>query len=614
MGSKYAERRYIIMGAAALLGLIFITRLFFIQVLDDSYKLSAENNVLRHITKYPARGLIFDRNGELLVSNKAYYDLMVVPRQLNDKMDTNKLCEILDITKEEFITRMQKISKYSRFKPSVFEKQLSDANYAPLQEKMYLFPGFFVQTRTLRKYPDNIGGHILGYIGEVNQSTIEKDPYYTQGDYIGASGLEKYYEEYLRGKKGIQVVMVDVHNRVKGSFHEGKYDSAAVAGNDLVLTIDAKLQEYGETLMKNKIGSIVAIEPETGEVLALVNSPTYDPNLLVGRARSKNYVMLNNDSLKPLFNRALMSSQNPPGSTFKLINALIGQQLGVVTPTTRYGCQMGYHAGSFRMGCHSHPSPQDLRGSIQHSCNAYYANVFRSILDKKGKSVAENFQDWRDLVMEFGLGNKLGIDLPNELSGNVPSVGFYDKYYGEGRWKSLTVVSLAIGQGELGATPLQLANMTAAVANEGYYITPHLLRKIKNEPGLMHGKRHDITIDKEYFKIVKDGAEQVVLAGTGARSKIPGINMCGKTGTAQNPHGEDHSIFVAFAPKEDPKIAVAVFVENGGGGNKFGAPIASLVIEKYMNDTIAKSRLEFEKRILEANLLPGHTPVKPKKQ
>lgn len=607
MNSKYAERRFIIIGAIVLLGLIFLIRLYFIQVLDDSYKLSAENNVLRHITKYPARGLIFDRNGELLVSNKAYYDLMVVPRQMKH-VDTTLLCNILGITEEEFTTRMQKISKYSRFKPSVFEKQLSDANFAPLQEKMYLFPGFFVQTRTLRKYPDNIGGHILGYIGEVNERTIEKDNYYTQGDYIGASGLEQYYEQYLRGQKGVQVVMVDVHNRVKGSFHGGDYDSVAVAGNDLIITIDAKLQEYGEKLMKNKIGSIVAIEPETGEILALVNSPTYDPNLLVGRARSKNYVMLNKDSLKPLFNRALMSSQNPPGSTFKLVNALIGQQLGVVSANTRYGCKMGYHAGSFRMGCHSHPGPQDLRGSIQHSCNAYYANVFRNILDKPGKKVSDNYRDWRELVMEFGLGSKLGIDLPNELSGNVPSAEFYNRHYGEDRWKSLTVVSLAIGQGELGATPLQLANMIAAIANEGYYITPHLLRQIKNDPGLIHGKRHDIPIDKEYFKLVKDGAEQVVLAGTGARSKIPGITMCGKTGTAQNPHGEDHSIFVAFAPKENPKIAVAVFVENGGGGAKFGAPISSLIIEKYLNDTIAKSRLEFEKRILEANLINGSKP------
>lgn len=606
MNNRYSERRLIIMGVFVLLGVIFLIRLFYIQVLNDTYKLSAQNNVLRHITQYPARGLIYDRNGELLVYNEAYYDLMVIPRQMK-KVDTLALCQILEIDKDEFKERMKKIKAYSTFKPSVFEKQLSAANYALLQDKMFMFPGFFVQTRTLRRYPRHIGGHVLGYIGEVNQRDIDRDDYYTQGDYIGSSGLEKYYEEELRGKKGVKVVMVDVHNRVKGSFRGGDYDSSAIAGYNLISTLDANLQEYGEQLMQNKLGAIVAIEPATGEILAMINSPTYDPNLLVGRSRSKNYAMLNKDTLKPLFNRALMASQ-PPGSTFKLLNAIIGQQMGVVNESTRYSCHMGYNAGSFHMGCHSHASPQDLRGSVQHSCNAYYANVFRNILDKPGKKVAENYEDWRNYVMMFGLGNKLGVDLPNELGGNVPSVAFYDKHYGAGRWKSLTVVSLAIGQGELGVTPLQLANMTCAIANEGYYITPHMLKRIEGEPGTITGTRNEIPMPKEYFKIVKDGAEMVVKAGTGARSKIEGISLCGKTGTAQNPHGEDHSIFVAFAPKDDPKIAVAVFVENAGGGSKYAAPIASLMVEKYLNDTI--SRPAFEQQILEAELLS----VKPKKK
>lgn len=606
MNNRYSERRFIVMGVFALLGLIFLIRLFYIQVINDDYKLSAQNNVLRHITQYPARGLVYDRHGELLVYNEAYYDLMVIPRQMKN-VDTLALCEILEISKKEFKERMAKIKDYSTFKPSVFEKQLSSANYALLQDKMFMFPGFFVQTRTLRRYPRNIGGHVLGYIGEVNENNIKNDSYYTQGDYIGASGLEKYYETELRGKKGVKVVMVDVHNRVKGSFKGGDYDSSAVAGSNLISTIDAELQEYGEQLMQNKLGAIVALEPATGEVLAMVNSPTYNPNLLVGRTRSKNYSMLYKDTLKPLFNRALMSSQ-PPGSTFKLVNAIIGQQMGVVNESTRYSCNMGYNAGSFHMGCHSHASPQDLRGSVQHSCNAYYANVFRNILDKPGHKVSENYDEWRNYVMMFGLGSKLGIDLPNELGGNVPSVGFYDKHYGEDRWKSLTVVSLAIGQGELGVTPLQMANMTAAIANEGYYITPHMLKRIEGEPGTITGIRHNIPIPEHFFEVVKDGTEMVVKAGTGARSKIEGISLCGKTGTAQNPHGEDHSIFVAFAPKENPQIALAVFVENAGGGSAYAAPIASLMVEKYLNDTIA--RPEFEKKILEANLLS----VKPKKK
>lgn len=599
--SKHTDRMYVVMGIVLLVAVTFLLRLFYIQVIDESYRLSAENNVIRYQTEYPARGLMYDRDGRLLVYNEAAYDLMVIPKQAVD-IDTAAICNILEITTEQFIRRLNKAKAYSYRKPTVFEKQISAVTYAELQEKIYRFRGFFVQKRTLRKYPSPIAAHLLGYVGEASQGFLEKNPYYKQGDYVGISGLEKAYEEELRGKKGVKVIMVDVFNRPKGSYKEGKYDTVAVAGKTLTSSIDAELQAYGEKLMQNKTGAIVALEPSTGEILALISAPTFDPNLLVGRVRSDNYIVLQNDSLKPLFNRALMSEQNPPGSTFKLINALIGQQVGVLTETTTYRCPRGYVSGKFRMGCHDHRSPLNLRESIQHSCNAYYGNVFRNIIDHTGKPW-EGFEIWRNHVTSFGLGQKFNTDLPIEYSGIVPTKAYYDKYYGENRWKSLTIISLAIGQGEMGTTPLQLANMTAAIANRGFYFPPHLVKAIDGEPiSNRFTEKHMTTIDRPYFDPVIDGMEMVFQqGGTGYRSRHDSIVMCGKTGTAQNPHGEDHSIFICFAPKDDPKIALAVFVENGGGGSKYGAPIASLMVEKYLTDTIIRPNLE--KPILEANLI-----------
>lgn len=606
MDLRYSNRKLIIGAVMVVTGIIFLIRLFFIQVIDDSYKLSAENNVLRHMTDYPARGLVYDRNGKLLVYNEAYYDLMVIPKQMKD-LDTLDFCKMLDITKEEFITRINAIKAYSPFKPSIFEKQLSSEFYAMLQEKLHHYKGFYTQTRTLRKYPSRVAAHLLGYVGEVDDKVTKENIYYKSGDYIGVSGIEKHYEEFLRGTKGERVVMVDVFNRPKGRFKDGEYDRQPVSGLDLISTIDADLQAYAEKLMQNKIGSVVAIEPSTGEILTLVTSPSYDPNLLVGRVRSKNYSLLLKDEYKPLFNRALMALY-PPGSTFKLVNALIGQQEKTLFPNTTYSCRNGYSAGSIRVGCHAHSSPLNLMQSVQHSCNAYYCNVFRTILDHK-KTTREGYDIWREHVLSFGFGKKFDTDLPNELKGLIPSGDYYDKIYGANRWKSLTVISLSIGQGELGTTPLQLANLMCIMANRGFYYPPHLVKQIGDTP--IENKftiQNHTTIDSTYFPIVIDGMEQVVEAGTAARSKLKGIPFCGKTGTAQNPHGKDHSVFVAFAPKENPKIAIAAFVENSGFGGTYAAPIASLLIEKYLTDTI--TRPLFEETILKANLMP-EPQVKP---
>jgi len=592
---------YILVAIAVVIAVVFLIRLFYIQVLDDSYRLSADNNVLRYVTQFPARGLIEDRNGQLLVYNEAAYDLMVIPRQAKNP-DTLVMCKILGITKDAFIVKMEKARSHSSRKASIFEKQLSVETYAELQEKMHRFDGFFVQVRTLRKYPRPIAAHVMGYVGEVNQRTVDQNPYYRSGDYIGIAGLEKSYETTLRGIKGVKVMMVDVHNRTKGSYQKGRYDTLAVAGRGIVCTIDAKLQEYGERLMQNKAGAIVALDPSTGEILALISTPTFDPNLLVGRVRSANYMMLNRDTLKPLFNRALMSETNPPGSTFKVVNALIAQQVGVANTETTIGCRGGYISGKFRMGCHAHPGPLNLRQSIQHSCNAYYGTIFRDIIDHTGKPW-EGYEIWRNHVMSFGMGITFNTDLPTEKKGIVPPKSYFDRYHGVNKWKSLTIISMGIGQGDLGVTPLQLANMTATIANRGWYIPPHLVRKVEGDtlPRHFTEKRYT-TIDRQYFDPVVDGMAMVFQqGGTGYRSRLDTLAMCGKTGTAQNPHGEDHSIFICFAPKDNPKIALAVFVENGGGGSKYAAPIASLMVELYLRDTI--SRPAFEKTILDADLL-----------
>ena len=603
---SFANRRHIIRFIIILVGLIFIIRLFILQVADSTYKQTASNNVLRYVTQFPARGLIYDRNGELLVYNEAAYDLMLVPRQLKP-FDTTEFCRILDIDKTYVDEHIKRARKFSVYNSSIFLKQISSKTYAKLQEKLYKYPGFYVQSRTTRKYTSESGAHILGYVGEVNNNIIENNDYYKSGDYIGISGIEKSYETQLRGEKGVTVYLVDVHNRIKGIYANGKLDKEAKVGTNIISTIDTDLQVYGEKLMKNKIGSIVAIEPSTGEVLALISTPNYNPDLLVGRQRTKNYAALMSDTLKPLFNRALMA-QYPPGSTFKIINALIGLQEKVLYPRTKYECGGAYYYSNRRLGCHFHRSPLDLKESIQMSCNTYYCYVFKSILDnKKYPSIRESFDQWREYLLSFGFGQYLNSDFSNELKGLVPTKQTYDRIYGERGWRSSTLISMAIGQGELGTTPLQMANMTAAIANRGFYLTPHIVKEIEGDFNMDNRfyEKHNTKIDSIYFERVIEGMDLAVNgepgSGSTARSaQIPDITVCGKTGTAENPHGEDHSIFIAFAPKDNPKIAIAVYIENGGFGSTWAAPTARLMIEKYLTDSIPNPW--WEQRILNAEI------------
>ncbi len=566
--------------------IVFIGKLYYIQVLNVKYKLSAQNNAFRHVTQYPARGVIFDRNGKLLVYNEASYDLKAIPNRVGE-FDTTLLCELLHLTQNE----VRQTLRSGRHLPVVIAKQISPKQYAVLQEYLYRFPGFYAEKRTVRKYPESTAAHMLGYVGEVDRSDIDRDSYYRSGDYIGKSGVEKTYEEYLRGEKGVQIYVVDVLNRIQGSYRNGEYDTLAVAGKNITTTLDAELQKYGELLMSNKLGSIVAIEPHTGEILALVSSPSYDPNLFVGQQLSKNYNRVANLPDKPLYNRALKALY-PPGSTFKPVSALIALQEEVIDPTTVFVVN-GYNTGSHIVKDHI-AGAVGLEMSISHSSNAYYCHVFKKILtDKKMGAVDKAYENWKQHLHAFGLGVKLGTDLAYESKGIIYPATYFDKYYGKGRWNHNTIISLAIGQGELGFTPLQIANMTAAIANRGYYFIPHIVKEIDSAKiNKLYTVRQNTGIAERHFIPVVSGMEKVVTSGTARIAYHPDLFICGKTGTAQNPHGEDHSIFIAFAPKDDPKIAVVVYVENAGFGSTWAAPIASLMIEKYLTDTISRPLVE----------------------
>lgn len=612
---NFSDRKYLIGGIFIFVILLFLIRLFVLQITDDSYKLSAENNSQRHITQYPARGLVYDRNGKLLVYNQAAYDLMVIPRQMR-VFDTLAFCEILGIDTHEVIVRLAKAKTFSRYRPSIFLKQLSSEKYAMFQEKLYKFPGFFVQTRTLRKYPRKSAPHVLGYMVEVGERDTKPGSYYQGGDQRGETGIERFYEKRLRGEKGVTVSLVDVHNRIKGSYKAGKYDVKPIAGEPLVSTLDIDLQEYGEMLMQNKKGAIVAIEPSTGEILAKVSSPGYDPEMMVGRARPAYYRELSrNDSLRPLMDRTL-GAQYAPGSIFKLVNGLIGLQEKIITPATRFECHSGYRVGRFKMACHHHESPLDLRHSIQHSCNAYYANVFRNMLDApKYGSVQKGFDVWRKHVLSFGFGKRLGSDFYNELKGWVPTDKYYRKVTRTSHWKSLNIVSLAIGQGELLITPLQMANMVATIANRGFYYVPHIVKSIGNSNSIdtMYTHAHHTTINPKYYEPVIQGMSLVTgTGGTGYMASVEDISVCGKTGTVENNKGIDHSVFVAFAPREHPKIALVVYVENGKWGSWYGAPIAGLMIEKYLKGEVkGKRRKKVEKVMMKSNLLVNPRAISP---
>ncbi|MFA8298679.1 MAG: penicillin-binding protein 2 [Hyphomicrobiales bacterium] len=594
----FAQRQYIIIFIFILFGVVFIAKLFFLQILDNTYKLSA-NNAIRSTVQYPLRGLIYDRNGKLLVYNEAAYDLMVIPRQVKD-IDTNKFCQLLKIDTDDYIRRMQKAIKFASYKSSIFISQISREDYAYIAENLYKYPGFFVQTRTLRKYPVPIAAHTFGYIGEVNKNEINRDHYYRPGDYIGKSGLEKYYEHDLRGQKGKKYVRVDVLNRKKGSYKEGKYDTIAKRGSNLTISIDSKIQQYAEQLMQNKIGSIVAIEPSSGEILAFVTSPSYDPNLLVGRIRGKNYGMLQNDSLKPLMNRAVMG-EYAPGSTFKMITGLIGLQEGAVTERTYFNCE---GTASKPMRCsHNHVSPIAFRGAIQQSCNPYFLQTFKSTLSlPKYKTNREAYVSWYNHVRSFGLGQKFNTDIPFELPGNVPKQSLYDKIYKK-RWNALTVRSLSIGQGELEVTPLQLANLAVIFGNKGSYYPPHFIKKIDDKKIENRWEMKHTSIDSSYYDIIVEAMEEVFEGahGTARYYKVPGIIAGGKTGTVQNNRGKDHSVFLAFAPSVKPKIAISVIIENGGFGTRWAAPIASLIMEKYFHGEVKRKKLE--ERMLNGDLI-----------
>jgi len=595
----YSSRKIVIIGIFILVVILFVIRLFYLQVIDNSYKLSAENIVLRYVTQYPARGRVFDRNGDLLVYNEAAYDLMVIPRQVKNP-DTVTLCQLLGIDIEEFNKQLKKTKRYSYYKPSVFTKQISKNDAGPLGEALFQFPGFYLQTRTLRHYPHPIAAHLLGSIGEVNNREIEKDAYYRSGDYIGKSGLEKHYENDLRGTKGMKVLAVDVHNRDKGSYQNGKYDTLAVAGKDIYVGLDGRLQLYGEQLMQNKSGSIVAIDPASGEILAMITSPGYDPNELVGRERSGNYSALQKDTLKPLMNRAI-SGTYPPGSTFKMINALVALQEKAIRAQTEFSCKGPLSAP---IKCtHNHKSPLDLEEAIAQSCNPYFWNTFKNTLNKMGDPKL-GYEKWYNDVVSLGLGQKFNTDIPYEVSGNIPSNAYYDKLY-RGSWNALTVRSLSIGQGEILVTPIQLANLVTILANKGYYYPPHLLHKMEGVDSIPEKFTTKINsaIEAKYFDIVRNAMLEVFEGehGTARYYQLDSIQQCGKTGTVQNPHGEDHSLFIAFAPMDNPKIAITVIVENAGYGSTWAAPIASLMMEKYINGSI--SRKATEKRMLEGDMI-----------
>lgn len=605
---KFAKRKYILGSVFILIAFTFIVRLFFLQVIDSSYKRYATRNVLRRIINYPARGLIYDRNGNLLVHNKAAYDLLAIPREVLP-FDTLQFCSLVQIDKQDLIEGLKKAKNYSSYKESVIVKQISPEAYAVLQEKLFKYPGFFVQPRTLREYPRKIAAHMLGYVGEVNQTAIDKDPYYTQGDYIGITGLERTYEKELRGTKGVNFYLVDVHNRRKGAYHEGKSDTVAILGKNLISTIDGDLQYYAERLMQNKRGAVVAIEPSTGEILCYFSGPAYDPNLLVGRERSKNYELLLADTLKPLTNRAIASAYSP-GSTFKPMNALIALQEGSITPETSVSCS-GKASSPIRC-THDHQSPISMIGAIRESCNPYFWNTFRSVINKYPKA-EEGYAHWRQHILSFGVGKLLGNEFFGQSSGNIPEPSYYNRYFGKNRWNALTVRSLAIGQGEVILTPLQMANMVSVIANRGFYIEPHLVRAVSEKGGLQENlvfERRNSTVSPEHFDDVIEGMQQVVeLTGLRYTAYVDSLQICGKTGTIQNPHGSDHSAFIAFAPKVNPKIAVAVYVEFGVWGARHAAPIASLMIEKYLNDSIASpGRKALEQKLFDTNLLNPYQP------
>ena len=604
---RLAKRRFVIGGFIVAVVIIYLIRLFTIQVSDDKYKLNAESNAFLKKTIYPARGLMYDRNGKLLVFNQPAYDIMVIPKDIQN-FDTITFCGLLDITKEQFkdywsdMKNPRKNPGYSTYTPQKFMSHISFEDYGRLQEKLYLFPGFYIQTRTIRKYNYAAGANILGNIREVSPEDIKRDEYYKRGDYTGDLGVEKSYEQALRGKKGFEILMRDALGRIKGKYDDGSQDIAPESGSNLTLAIDMDLQEYGEQLMKDKIGAIVAIEPATGEILALVTAPNYDPSLLVGKERGQNYAKLVLDPLKPLYDRSIQGAY-PPGSTFKPTQGLIFLQEGVITENTAYPCYHGYING-LRVGCHGHGSPLPLKPALQTSCNAYFCWGFKNMIDKRGTKPKDQLVKWKDYLVDMGYGYRLGVDLPHESRGFIPNSEYYSKSFRGPNWSANSIISVSIGQGEVLATPLQIANLCATIANRGYFYTPHVVKEIADSTiDVKYKEKRGPKIDKSYYESIAEGMRMAVTGGTCRLANLYDIEVCGKTGTAQNPHGKDHSVFMGFAPYHDPKIAVAVYVENAGFGATYGVPIGSLIIEKYLKGAIAANRQYLEDRMLNSNTI-----------
>lgn len=587
------NRRLVIGGAAVIIVLVYIIRLFTLQVMSDDYKKNADSNAFLKKIEYPSRGIISDRHGQLLVYNQPAYDVMVVMNEEKGHLDTMEFCQTLGISKAYFIHRMAEIKDrnknpgYSRFTQQLFMSQLSDKEFSAFQEKIFRFPGFYVQKRSIRQYQYPYAAHVLGDVAEVSPSDIEEDDYYMAGDYIGKLGIERSYEKQLRGEKGVQILLRDAHGRIQGKYQDGRFDRRPVAGKDLTLGIDINLQALGERLLEGKIGAIVALDPQSGEVLAMVSSPSFDPRQMVGRHRGKNHLALSRNVWKPLLNRAIMG-QYPPGSTFKTSQALTFLSEGIVTPSTQFACHHGFYYRGLHVGCHGHASPLSLVPAISTSCNGYFCWGLYYMMSNRRKypHVQDAMNTWRDYMKSMGFGYRLGIDLPGEKRGLIPNAEFYDKAY-KGSWNGLTIISISIGQGEVNLTPLQIANLGATIANRGYYYVPHVVRKVKGEPlDTLYTRRHYTMANRRAYDYVVQGMRASVLGGTCKHLNRSDIIMCGKTGTAQN-RGQDHSVFMGFAPMDNPKIAIAVYVENGGFGADFAVPIGGLMIEQYIKGKLS---------------------------
>lgn len=611
MKQNFADRKFVVGGIFVVIGLIFIFRLSYLQLFSDVYFEKAIGNATKALVDYPARGIILDRNKKVLVNNNLAYDLMVIPKKLKG-IDTLAVCEILEMDTAEFSKRIRRIVKRNKNAKTedVFMELITGRDFVKIKEELYKLKGFRIRPRTVRSYPSRTAAHVLGYLGEVNKKEIKKDTskYYAPSDYLGKSGIEKQYEYLLRGQKGRKFILRDVHSNVQGSYKEGANDIPSVPGANLITTLDIDLQQYAEKLMQNKKGSIVAIEPSTGEVLTLLSSPAYDPSLLVGRKYGENYGKIARNKNKLFYNRAIQA-RYPPGSIFKPLQAAVAQDMGVGWWSTKYKCNKNL------VGCHNHDNPLNLPQSIMHSCNPYYWNLYKAMINQNKSSnhfedTKLGFESWREYVLSFGLGQRTGVDLPYEKRGSVPTSSYYDRYY-RSRWGYTTIYSLSIGQGELLVVPIQMANLAAIIANKGTYYQPHLLKSLEGEYDEVladsiiesYTTPKKVMVDPKHFDLVHEGMQWVVekRGGTAGRARIEGIEVCGKTGTAQNPHGEDHSVFICFAPKDDPKIAIAVYVENAGAGGLWAAPIASLLVEKYLKGNV--NRQSLEQYILDADLM-----------